>query len=412
MSIPASVFPEWAEPMPEIGRGVYRLTTGPRDHRHAYHKHCPWSPDGSEVLLLRHNRTHPTGEVCLLDLSDGQMEVVGETTFWTDHEAAQQQWTGRRPCVLFRIEKKGEDILVRVDTETGERREYPGNITPDHTSPAGRYVFGRTPLAEMFPEDRIAPRHDKGLARLDLDTGRKAVIVSLERLVEMHPDTETVRPCHNYVKQTIVQPRTGRLLFVFGNDSFWRAMEEPMVKMLCTVDPDGSDLRMLGSIGDHPMWHPIENVVLFNTHVADVGKRIALVPDDEGEERGYLDDWRGGGHPSLSPDARYLLTDAYNREENEASIRLIDREAGTEYRPAVMNNPGNVKAHARALEADYGGKGIVASLRNGIRNVRMGVFNTHCHPSWSREGRFVLFNSDHDGVSQLYLLDRREALCD
>jgi hypothetical protein len=410
MTTHSEVFPPWAPAVPELGAGVYRLTSGPQDHKHAYHKHCPWSPDGTRLLLLRHDREQPVGEVCLLDLGNGDVKPMASTTVWRDHEAANQQWAGERPAVLFHANTGEREALLLIDICTGVRTKYPAVVTPDHTSPDGRFLYGRTPLTEMFPQDGIAPRHDKGLARLDLDTGETSLLVSLEQLVSLHPDPDTIASCHNYVKQTIVHRRTGRLLFVFGNDSFYSVMREPHVKILCTVNPDGSDLRVIGPVGGHPMWHPVHETLMSNMSDANKVMRFMLQPDRPGAPVSPIPTCQGGGHPTWSPDGRFMLTDEYDAAAEAAWIRLINLEDGREHVPGVMSNPGSSKAGPRAMStAAARGQGIVEALTAQASNIRTGIFNTHCHPVWSRSGGFVLFNSDHDGVCQLYLLNVEEA---
>lgn len=96
----------WANPVPEMGEGVYRITNPPGDHKHSYHVYCPWSPDGRHLLLLlRYNRTDPTAEVCVLDTASGKILVVGNTRRWGCHNAARQHWAGNRharACVFAR----------------------------------------------------------------------------------------------------------------------------------------------------------------------------------------------------------------------------------------------------------------------------------------------------------------------
>lgn len=73
-----SLFPGWAKPVPGIGKGVYQLTSGPKEHKHTYYLHSPWSNDGKKILLFRYDRENPEGEVCLLDLETEQMQTIGK----------------------------------------------------------------------------------------------------------------------------------------------------------------------------------------------------------------------------------------------------------------------------------------------------------------------------------------------
>ncbi len=51
MDVPteAAMLARWAKPKFDLGRGVYQVTDGEQEHKHAYYYLCPWSPDGQTL---------------------------------------------------------------------------------------------------------------------------------------------------------------------------------------------------------------------------------------------------------------------------------------------------------------------------------------------------------------------------
>jgi Tol biopolymer transport system component len=94
----------------------------------------------------------------------------------------------------------------------------------------------------------------------------------------------------------------------------------------------------------------------------------------------------GGGHPSVTPDGKYLVTDSYVGErivpENkEVPIRLLD----------TISNEVAVICHIYTL----GRKG----------DTGHGTLRLDPHPAWSRDFKKVCFNGAPQGKRQVFIAD-------
>jgi len=406
--------PVWAEPVPEMGLGVRRLTGGPKEHKHTYHLFCPWSVDGRRLLLFRYDRVDPAGEICILDLADGELRVIGRSASWTTHSAAMQQWQGDLDRVLYTHKADdGAGVVVSVAADGTDERRFPTASTAIQCLPDGSATLCTTPFAELFPGDRIAPRHDKGLLKLDLDTGATELLASVEDALALHPRREEIRDYHMHIKMTIPHRRAGRLLFNFVNSIWDTPLNEERIRTIYSANVDGTGLVHIGAVRHHPNWRPTDDVILGNVLDFNGVLRFGLYRGDGSGLLEYIPGLVGSGHPSYSPDARWLCTDRYglSGRPHDSSVVVCDPATGREWAVAEYDcvSGGYVAFQAVAKRAQ--GVTVVDALE-AARDRGYETWQTQAHPAWSRDGRFILFNCDRGAGSQLYLIDVEAALAE
>jgi len=409
----AATLTQWAEPTPELGPAVYRVTNGPREHKHTYHIFCPWSPDGRLLLLVRFDRVNPEGELCVLEAETGEVRVVdriGSPLVWNGHSVAGQQWLGDTGRILFLSDGEEGPLAVTIRPDGSDRRvvseegEIDGGIV---ASSDGRWFYTATPLTQLFPNDGIAPRHDKGLWRIDVQTGERQLVMSVEHALELLPDPDAAAPCHMYIKMFIHHRRLPRVFFNFVNAMWDRDGKEPRIRAIITMDADGTNGAHLGRVQHHPNWHPIEDRVLANVKDFNDETRFGLYRGDGGGLLEYVPNTRGSGHPSFSPDGRWIFTDG----NGDGGIQLIfcDPKDGCRIVAADFDQAGDGYAAYKALNARAEGSTVIDALARAV-NMRDRNWQTQAHPTWSRDGSAVLFNADLGNGSQLYMIRVSRAL--
>ena len=403
MHLTPCLLPDWAEPVPAMGKAAYRVTDGPKEHKHAYHLFCPWSPDGTKLVLFRYDRQDPQGDVCVLDLASRALTVVGRTGNWTTHSGAVQQWQGDRARVLYH--EDGGIALVAPDGTDARHYRTPAQTL--RSSSDGRYVFAGTPPEALFPDDRVADRTDKGLVRLDLDTGETKLLVSVQDALDLHPERDRISDFHLYIKMMIPHPRRERVLFHFVNSIWDRGLGEERVRCLYTCGFHGEGLTYLGRSVHHPNWHPVDNVALVNLRDFNEVLRFGLYRGDGGGLVDYVPGFQGSGHPSHSPDGRYICTDRYGDLDGVYTVRVVlcDLQTGIEHEAARFPYVGGGYASYKAVDERPAGRTVAEALAGASE-----TWQTQAHPAWSRDGRLIMFNCDDGHGSQLYAADVAAAL--
>ena len=407
----ASVLAQWAEPVPDMGRAVYRLTHGPKEHKHTYHLFCPWSPDGRLLLLLRYDRVDADAEVCVLDTATRDVRAVGCTANWNSHGAAFQQWQGDRDRILYLSVEDGEPAVVTVRPDGSDEHVFPtGDLTPHARmcSPDGRWGYSATRLEVMFPNDEIAARHDKGLWRIDLETGARELVLSIDRAVALLPNPEDVEAFHLYAKMIVHHRRRERILFNLTN-TFWdRDGKEPRTRCIVSLDADGSNPAYVGRLLHHPNWHPIEDRILANVLDFNDQVRFGLYRADREGLLEYVPNTAGSGHPSFSPDGRWLCTDGAGPGRC-SRVGLYDPQTGHETVAAEYEAFSEGYASFRAVDNRAAGETVTNALVRA-RESDGRTWQTQAHPAWSRDGNAILFNADLGDGSQLYVVDVERTL--
>lgn len=398
--------------MPEMGTSVYRLTQGPMEHKHMYHVASPWSSDQTLLVLMRYDRNQSDAEICVQDAGTGELRVVGRSSHWNTHSTAMQKWQGDSGRIFYEAAKQnGSVTVVSVFPDGSEERRFTTTTAEGFLtcSPDGRYAYGATPLRQMFPDDKLAPREDKGVMRLDLETGQCELVFSVAQAVAFLPEAGDLTRCHLYCKMMLPHPRSGRLLFNLVN-SFWdRAGSEPRVRALVTVNPDGSKPVHLGRALHHPNWHPTENRVVVNVKDFNGVTRLGLYNGDGTGLLEYVPATKGSGHPTFSPDGQWLFTDGRSYPDGTSYAIFCDPKTGREIVGTVYKAISAGYATFKAIDERRPGESVAAALERSEGEAKT-TRQTHGHPAWSRDGSAVLFNADLGDGSQLYAVDVHRTL--
>jgi Tol biopolymer transport system component len=345
--------------------------------------------------------------VVLVDLATGATETVAETAGWDTQTGAHVQWGGDDSELFFNDldTETWTPHGVRLNPKTGERTELDGTVY--HVSPDGSRVaspdllgtratqdgYGAVVPDEAVPEHDGAP-DDDGVYVTDVESGEAELVASLGEMVrELDIDlSETFGPGDFYGFHVAWSPDGERLLFALR---YWpEGAEFPGWKpQLVPMRADGSDLALAVPAevwergGHHVRWGPDGEQVTMNLRfAADEPLRFASVAPDGSDRSPLSTEVAGSGHPSLHPDGRTIVTDAYLHEEDFAfgdgtvPIRLVDVAAGTEQ--TALRIPS---------KPDY----------TGPRHL----LRVDPHPAWGPSGRFVVYNACPDGKRRVFIAD-------
>jgi len=355
---------------PVTGRDVLQLT-GSTELRsvHSYYDIPPWSPATGRIAFTR-METDPEGQVWTVDGDGDGPTLVAVSRTVSANGGAMSQWSADGHRVYYRDREADQSLIAFYDERTGEHGQYPGDLRM--ICPVGNRQAYHSRHVDLPEAEVPRRRRDRGVFVQDLETGRSDLIVPLDDCLQLHPRQDEIRNWHLYIKHTKWSPDGSRLLFVFTNEIAYdrKYGETPRVKDVFVVNPDGTGLKRVGEFGNHPLWHPNGREVLTNSpYEGRPGNSLVLTDVDTGESRLTVSCVPGTGHPSYSPDGRFIAADQVTKEE--ARIRLIDAEQE------------HVECLVQMAYCDHTHAG------------------THLHPVWSRDGKQLLYASDASGLAQL-----------
>jgi hypothetical protein len=411
----SGAFPAYTDFEPLVP--VHCVTPGLTGFIHRYYDSSPFSPSGRYMALTRlpfEDRLPKPGDVAeifVVDLASGELRRVADTRGWDVQLGAQLQWGADDRSLYFNDLEVGawQPFGVRLDPQTGERRRLDGTVYS--MSPDGRWTASpcllRTAVTQrgygvVVPRDRIPANRgaatDDGIYLTSTETGVSRLLVSIDRIFrEAVPALSPAR----YDKGDFFgfhvkwNPQGSRLMFVLRwlprSWLPWKRKKSYGLKQVITMDADGGNIRVAvpadlwSKGGHHPNWCPDGDHILMNLNPAGDGLRFTkLLYDGTGIEvlAGAV---RGSGHPTMHPDERHLLSDAYTTEpvafgDGTAPIRLIDV--------------------ARATDAP-----LVRIRTEPLAERARGALRVDPHPAWDRSYTRIAFNACPQGRRQVFVAD-------
>ena len=358
------------------GRTVLQLTNSDLRSVHGYYDIPPWSPVDRRIAFSRLAPGAREGDIYVMDDDGGNLKRLASSRAMSSNDGAMAQWSADGRRIWFK-DREGDKLLIAwADPETGETGSYPGDLRmmcPTDNRQVYHSNCGNYPDHEV-----VRLRGEFGVFVQDLETGGSERIVTVEDCRQIHPRKDEIADWHLYVKHTKWSSDGSRLMFVFTNEIRYsdKYVELPRVKDVYVVNADGTGLKRIGKFGNHPLWHPNGQEILTNSPFEGrPGNSLVLHDTETGEMRLASGRIAGSGHPSFSPDGRYIVLDHVMGREGYGSLNLVDVEADT------------VEHLVQVGITDHSHVG------------------THLHPVWSPDGRQILYASDASGTAQLCVID-------
>lgn len=318
-------------------------------------------------------------------VSDGEFTPFAETTAWNFQQGSMLHWLpGSSSGEVVFNRRSGEDYVGVIGSiKTGAERCLDRAVAA--VSPTGRHalsinfsrLFGFRPgygyagLPDPFANEPY-PAND-GLFLIDTDSGRSKLILPLSDIHRMFPEqTEGQELLINHVG---FNTDGTRALCLARNNPHGAGR---WLTALLTLDLSGDNVFCLHGWGlvSHYNWRDPEHLLCYCNPAGEPG--LFLLRDLAGSfEIADRDFFRADGHCSYSPDRLRILYDGYPSAEGYRPLYVYD----------IPGCPGRTV-------------GEFLSPQPANHDIRCDL-----HPRWSPSGRFVSFDSTHEGFRGLYVMD-------
>lgn len=360
------------------GYTIQQVSAGNASAMHAYMDICPESPNGKRILYFEfEDRVPGWGRVVVANRDGSEARYISDRIKGHSHDGARQQWIDDQR-VIYGIENQERSRVYdftdkstrEVDGQIGMVSEINGLGLTHNNYPPTKYGANEQKPAEVL--------------LMDIQAGDTQVIMDKSRVRAMHP------------LQSLINAPKYQNLDVFkhpkwspdGSQFFWVYMikknvgSRKVVKSAILSNGDGSQIRYVSEIGQHPMWNGPNSLLSYVRHDGfhhsdnPTAQDVMAHPVDGSPGKPIVKNAHGI-HGSLSPDGKYFATDVFDWPEPEThSVLLYDVESG-DYR-------------------------ILARMR-AETETKPG--SMHPHPSWSRDGKRIYFNGSDAGNRRLYAID-------
>lgn len=379
------------------------ITRGPKHHWFAYYDKLEFDPSGRYCLGMEvdfeHRSPRPDDviKIGMVDIrEDDKWIELGQSVAWGWQQGCMLQWIpGSKTKILWNDRDDDHFVCHILDIETKEKRTIPHPIYC--LSPDGRTAFAADfrRINDMRPgygyaglpdphADDLAPK-DSGIFRIDLETGKSNLIVSLDEtakypLPEESPyfPPEEMPKAKHYFNHLLANTDGSRLEFLHR----WRpAGQRRWLTRMFTCNPDGSDLRCVINTGmaSHFIWRDPSHILVWARHHSH-GDKFYVFEDKEGGSVEVVgpDVMTRDGHCTYLPDLDWIVNDTYPDRERNRQVYLYHVPSGKKVMLGKYFQP----------------KGYD------------GEWRVDTHPRHSPDGRTIVIDTPHTGQGrQLHLID-------
>jgi len=377
---------------------VRAITRGPKFHWFSYYDKLQFDPScryalGMEVAF-EHRSPKPDDviKIGMVDLKkDDRWTELGESRSWCWQQGCMLQWRpGSNNEIIWNDRQDGRFVCHILNVHSGEKKTLPYpiyTVSPDGrtaVAPDFRRVqdmrpgYGYPGLPDPHADDP-AP-NDSGIFRIDLDTGRRELIISLADIARFGRIPGDPKDAKHYFNHLLFNTDGSRFIFLHR----WRApgLRSFGTRML-TARTDGGDIAVVDPHGrtSHFIWRDPEHILAWAWHPSH-GNAFYLYRDKTDNVKvvgkGIM---TRNGHCTYLPGNKWILNDTYPDKERKQKVYLYNTATG---KTVTLG-----KFH---LPAKYSGE-----------------WRCDTHPRFSPNGKSVVIDSPHGGNGrQMYLIDISE----
>lgn len=371
------------------------ITRGPKFHWFGYYDKWQFDPTDRYVLGMevdfehRSPRPNDLVRIGMVDLAEGdRWTQLGTSTAWCWQQGCMLQWRpGSSEEILWNDREKDRYVSHILNIKTGKKRTLPMPIYA--VSPDGQWAittdFRR--LADMRPgygyngipdpsADQLAPK-DSGIWRVDLQTGKTELIISLAEVAKIPWPHGGFGRSKHWFNHLLVNPDGSRFVFLHR----WRPVDRlGHTTRMITASPDGSRLRIIDDNGvtSHFIWRDPKHLLVWSRKLPP-GGFLLFEDQPAGKVEPVL--MTNDGHCNYLPKGRWFVSDTYPDRERKQNLYLYDTQ----------------RKERIPLGGFYQGP--------EYRQPPFHEWRCDLHPRISRTGRYICIDSVHEGGRQMYLVD-------
>lgn len=331
-----------------------------------YYDKSPWNKDKTKMIYVRCKDAikNPNGGnlayIILLDLLTNQEEIVGETTLWNTQQGSMLQWLGpdyNKSFIYNTLDQKGDYSACIHNTVNGSNTYIASSAYAISSNAELIYSLNFHKLGKLRPGYGYSVYssilyenfNDNFLSITNLKLNQTNYYLSKSDLVKIKP-LKSMEFAEHYINHIQVSQDNKSIVFLHR----WIKNGVKYDRLL-SISPDGRDLKVLLDDGmiSHYNWISSDELIIycyinkygngyykFNLSTLDVEKMNIGFPTTD-------------GHPSVSPNGRYIVTDTYPNFKRKQYIYIHDikknktKIVAEVYLPNLYNNNCRVDLHPR-----------------------------------------------------------------
>ena len=313
-------------------------------------------------------------------------KVIAKSKAWNWQQGCMLQWfaDSDHKIIYNNYNEENNDYYSEIyDNQTNRRKKLSKPIysVSNDGSFALTLNFDRNSLMRpsygYFRKQNIDLPSDAndGIWFIDIEKNTSKLIISLDYLKKFKPDPTMVNSKHK-VNHIDIAPDGKRFMFLHR----WIGPQGRFHRLMTANCRDGSDLFFLTGIElvSHNCWMTDSKNIVSFSRLNDGRDRYNRYTDKKGFVETIGDnDFFKDGHPSISPDGRWMLTDDYPDKSKFSRLYLYDLLNKKQHILGIFHQPFK-----------YSGENRI-----------------DLHPKWSKDGKFVSIDSGHRGKREFHVIN-------
>jgi hypothetical protein len=348
-----------------------------------YYDKSPWSQDMKDFLV---HRWEGGQNLQIIRYSNQECQIVAKTEAWNFQQGAMTQWTpNNTPGILVFNSVSNENLVSMWVDSQGDCQELPFPIQVVNPQGYKALTLNYKRLDRLRPDygykmsvKNFSPDQDldkDGIWQIDLICGNSELIISLSELINNQPRPE-MEDAEHKVNHILYSPLGTRFVFMHR----WLSKVGKFSRLYVANSSDISlNILLDDRMVSHYSWEDEDHLLVWARHSSDGDRyyRINVVTGNLEVVGKDVLDALGDGHPSFSPDRRWIITDSYPDRRRQRHLLLFDRQ----------NEKLTLLGRFLAPWAFDGEE------------------RTDLHPRWSPDGQKISIDSSHQGIRHNYILD-------
>jgi hypothetical protein len=368
---------------------IKRVTPENHEHYFGYYDKSPWNKKGDKLLTLevpysdKHPDNNSFAEIAFIDLKNNFYNKIEDTNTWNLQQGSMLQWLGPdfNQKIIYNdfIDNKYCSIIYDLKTDKKRVISYPVYSVSKNGKFALSLNFSR--LHRLRPgygysnlEDKTKGKNhpeDDGIYFIDLEKNESKLILSLDQITKINHD-KTMEDVEHRFNHLDISPDGKRFSFIHR----WEYKNVTRSRFF-TANMDGNNIYCLAEeeMVSHSCWKNNNEILVW---ARKKNKDRYYLFNDKSSEFKTIGEGKliSDGHPSYSPDKRYILTDTYPDRTRHRTLVIYDIKENKKYNVARL----------------------FATFKY------LGEVRCDLHPRWSKDGKHICFDSVHEGERQLYLI--------
>lgn len=373
-----------------IPDGIKMISNSKKEHLFGYYDKSPWNRNGTKMIYLevkdafKKYVSKDAAFIILKDLNNNLEEIIAKTFAWNVQQGCMLQWLGPNfdEEIIYNDFRDGKycSVILNINTKKEKIIDLPIYSISEKGDIALSLDFSRLNTfrpgygycnVEDKSRDNLCPK-TPCIWKVDLLNNTAKPLYTYMQLFNFE-NKENMQKAYHKVNHIMISPNADKFMFLHR----W-IINGIKYDRLLTSDINGENLFNLldEDMVSHSNWKDNDTIITWaNTY--ENGNHYYILKDKTKERKIFCEkELIVDGHPSYSPDKKWIVTDTYPNFKRKQYLYLINTQ--TE----------EVK--------------IIGQIYSNLNYKN----ETRCdlHPRWKRDSSEICFDGAQSKFRQIYTL--------